>query len=448
MVQVSSRSGLINGFTKDNLDIFLGIPYAHPPINEQRFKHSILLDHWNDPIDATNFKAIPPQPYNKLETFFSSQSQTTIAQNEDCLYLNIWKQHNHRTNKPVIIYFYGGSFVNGHGSAELYNPEHVVDNHDIIIITFNYRLGALGFLDWSHFDSAYHSNNGLSDQINVLKWVKRNIASFGGDPNNVTLMGQSAGSMSIMALMRMPQVNNLYHKAILLSGTLRLDTIEQAQIKAQQFRQLMIQQLNLTDVQQLTTANILMLMDKMDEVHGKSKGLELIYAPIQTIDISEQTTSNHPIVVCYTTDEGYIYIKNEHKKLSPQRFVEVMALNDITVEANYVTSAKQQSQAITNWYFKYPAQQFLSQLSVKQSELWLAEFAWYDQCDSLFSSAYHILDMIFWFGNLQILTAHHITVTKPVRQLSLRMQHDLVHFARTGTMPWPRYTNNNRHVYI
>lgn len=447
MVEVTTQGGIINGFTKDHLDIFLGIPYAHPPIKEYRFKHSKLLTHWKQPIDATYTKGIPPQPYNKLEMFFSSKSHT-FAQDEDCLYLNIWKQHNHESNKPVIIYFYGGSFVNGHGSAELYNPEHIVNNHDVIVITFNYRLGALGFLDWSLFDDSYNCNNGLSDQINVLKWVKRNIASFGGDPNNVTLMGQSAGSMSIMALMRMPQLNNLYHQVMLLSGTLRMDTIEQAQFKAQQFKQLMMQQLNIKDVQQLTTANILMLMNKIDELHGKSKGLELIYAPIQTEDFSEQTTSKHPVVVCYTTNEGDIYIKNESRKLAPHRFVEVMALNDITVNALNVTSAKQQSQAISEWYFKFPARQFLTQLSDRQTELWLAEFTWYDHPNPLFVSAYHILDMIFWFGNLQILTAHHTTVTEPIRQLSQRMQHDLVHFACTGTMPWPRYASNNRHIYM
>lgn len=103
-----------------------------------------MLKTWDKTIEATSFKSIPPQPYNKLETFFSSHAQL-FNQSEDCLYLNIWCQNNQYNNKPVIIYFYGGGFVNGHGSQELYTPEHIVARHDVIVITFNYRLGALGF---------------------------------------------------------------------------------------------------------------------------------------------------------------------------------------------------------------------------------------------------------------------------------------------------------------
>ena len=91
-----------------------------------------------------------------------------------------------------------GSFLQGHGTAELYCPEHIVEQENIIVVTFNYRLGALGYLDWSYFNQHLNYNNGISDQINVLRWVHQYIEHFGGDSNNVTLMGQSAGSMSIM----------------------------------------------------------------------------------------------------------------------------------------------------------------------------------------------------------------------------------------------------------
>ncbi len=94
-----------------------------------------------------------------------------------------------RQKKPVIIYFYGGSFENGHGTAELYQPAHLVQNNDIIVITCNYRLGALGYLDWSYFNKGFHSNNGLSDQINVMNWVHQFIESFGGDANNIYFNG-------------------------------------------------------------------------------------------------------------------------------------------------------------------------------------------------------------------------------------------------------------------
>ena len=106
-----------------------------------------------------------------------------------------------------------GGFTQGHGTADLYNPYHIVEHEDIIVITFNYRLGALGFLDWSALDPQFDYNNGLSDQMNALKWVHHYIEYFGGDPNNVTLMGQSAGSMSILALMQIPELDTYYHKS-------------------------------------------------------------------------------------------------------------------------------------------------------------------------------------------------------------------------------------------
>ena len=161
-------------------------------------------------VDATQFRAIPPQPFNKLETFFSTTKQK-FQPNEDCLHLNIWRQSTGKAKKPVIIYFYGGGFINGHGSANY--------------ILQNILLSNMGFLDWSYFK--YDKNNGLSDQIAVLKWVAHFIKYFGGDPDNVTLWGQSAGSMSIQALMQQPQLDHYYHQVI-LSGILQLDSAKLA----------------------------------------------------------------------------------------------------------------------------------------------------------------------------------------------------------------------------
>lgn len=448
-MKVSTRGGIIRGNTIDGLDIFLGIPYAQPPIYERRFKHSVPLTKWEHPIDATSIAPIPPQPYNKLETFFSSHKQT-FTQDENCLYLNIWKQHNHKTLKPVIIYFYGGGFINGHGTAELYNPQHLVEQEDVIVITFNYRLGAWGFLDWSYFDSTLDCNNGLSDQVSVLKWVHAFIEDFGGDPNNITLMGQSAGSMSIMALMSIPQLDQYYHKVMLLSGTLRLDSVNTGRLKAQHFEKLMHQHFDYTSIQQLNTDDILTLMSYDELARGKSKGLELIYNPIKTSEMRHRHSMHKPIFVGYTADEGDIYIKNESKKLAPTRFVEVMALNDITLAEKDVQTASQQSSMITQYYFKQPAEHFLQQLSLhsEHTNLWCACFSWHDNKHSKFQSAYHILDVIFWFGSLQILKAHQLIPSTSTEELSRRMRHDVAYFALHGKMPWEPYNQQSTHIHI
>lgn len=446
MVTVTTTSGNIHGISEDGFIKFLGIPYVYPPTHHRRFKHSELYTSWDCDIEATHFKAIPPQPYNKLETFFSSEN-VTFPQSEDCLYLNIWMQNNDNTNKPVIIYFYGGGFVNGHGSAELYTPESIVQQHDVIVVTFNYRLGALGFLDWSYFDVSFNKNNGLSDQINALKWVHHYIESFGGNPQNVTVMGQSAGSMSIMALMQIPELDTLYHKVTLLSGTLRLDKEENGYLKAQHFHKLMDTHVPNKELEDLTTTDILELQALDETSRGKSKGLELIYAPIEDDCMARPLSQfTKPVVVGVTNDEGDCYIRNESRKLEASRFVEVMALNDINVKEANAQTGKQQAQLVTDLYFKTPALQLLDTLN--NAQRWLLRFDWHLPTSFEFNSAYHILDLVFWFGKMNILRAHGIKNLTSETKLSQQMISDLITFAKSDTMPWQPYHSNNKNPHI
>ena len=449
MVTIQTDGGSIRGIEKDGLHMFLGIPYAYPPTEHRRFKHSELVTTWDNIIDALAFQNIPPQPDNKLETFFSSKP-VSFNQSEDCLYLNIWSQNNQLKNKPVIIYFYGGGFVNGHGSAELYTPEHIVEQHDAVVVTFNYRLGALGYLDWPYFNQNYHKNNGLSDQINVLKWVHRFIEDFGGDPHNITLMGQSAGSMSIMALMQQPELDMYYQKVILLSGTLQLDTLQNGYLKAQHFDKLREHHFPNKEIEELTANEILKLMAEDEKVSGKSKGLELIYAPIDDTTMCRPLSEfTKPVVVGYTQDEGDCYIRNESRKLVPQRFVDVMKLNNIRINIEQAQTGQQQAQVVTDLYFKRPALQFLDNLK-NNSHKWLARFDWSLLSHPAFNSAYHILDLVFWFGKMEILNAHDVKDLTSEKVLSQQMMNDLFYFAKNSIMPWAPYTlhHTQPHKYI
>ncbi|RIL72499.1 carboxylesterase/lipase family protein [Staphylococcus devriesei] len=449
MVTIQTRGGSIRGIEKDSLHMFLGIPYAYPPIKNRRFKHSELVTTWDNIIDASAFQSIPPQPDNKFETFFSSKL-ASFDQSEDCLYLNIWTQNNQLKNKPVMIYFYGGGFINGHGSAELYTPEHIVQQHDVIVVTFNYRLGALGYLDWSYFNQSYQKNNGLSDQINVLKWVHRFIKDFGGDPHNITLMGQSAGSMSIMALIQQPELDMYYRKAILLSGTLQLDTPLIGYLKAQHFDKLREQYFPNKEIEELTDNEILKLMEEDESARRKSKGLELIYAPIDDTTMYRSLSEfTKPVVVSYTQNEGDCYIRNESRKLAPQRFVEVMKLNDIIINIEEAQTGQQQAQVVTDLYFKQPALQFLDNLK-NNPHKWLVRFDWSLSSHSDFKSAYHILDLIFWFGKMEILNAHNVKNLTSEIALSQQIMNDLAYFAKNSTMPWTPYSihHTQPHVYI
>lgn len=453
MVNITLNNRIVKGIynNENDIDAFLGIRYAD--LKYGRFKHSELITSLPKSVDATFFNNIPPQPYNQLEDFFSSGVYfhfNQFTQDEDCLYLNIWRRH-HSQNKtrPVIIYFYGGGFVNGHGSAELYQPQSVVEQEDVIVVTFNYRLGSWGFLDWSFFNSNYECNNGLSDQINAIKWVHHHIKNFGGDPNNVTLMGQSAGSMSIMALMQLPETESYFHKVMLLSGTLRLDSRKIGYEKAQNFSEIIAENYPNSTIDSLTTENIMNIMNLDQTTRGQSKGLDLIYAPIQTSSMTMNNPNfSKPIFVSYTQNEGDIYIKSESRKLSPDRFVKAMAFNGVEIEISDAISAQQQSTCITDYIFQQPAHDFLKSISHNPNR-WLASFQWHQPNNTYYHSAYHILDIVFWFGHLDILKANGLDVTTHERELSMKMIHDLAYFARFSKMPWLPYQvgHTTPHIY-
>lgn len=190
---------------------FTGVPYAEPPIDELRFKAPVPAVPWKGVLDATKQHAICPQ-MNVYEENFN------ISGNEDCLYLNVYTPRieflNNEQLLPVLFYIHGGGWMCG--SANMYGPKILLDQ-DVILVTTNYRLGALGFL--STGDSVVPGNNGLKDQNLALKWVKNNIIHFGGNPSSITMFGQSAGAASTHYHTLSPLSKDLINGAILLSGS-------------------------------------------------------------------------------------------------------------------------------------------------------------------------------------------------------------------------------------
>ncbi|MCA9644108.1 MAG: carboxylesterase family protein [Polyangiaceae bacterium] len=216
-VDVETSTGPIHGEEAGELRIFRGIPYAAPPLSELRFRATTPHAIWSERLDTTQFG--PGCPQNG-DSVLNPVSETS----EDCLTLNIWAHQNAPDDalRPVMVYLHGGGFVSGAGSSPLYESTRVASQGDVVVVTLNYRLGALGFLATDEIraengsDSAW--NNGLLDQRAALRWIQANIAAFGGDPGNVTLFGQSAGGVSVCAHLAMSESRHLFHKAILQSA--------------------------------------------------------------------------------------------------------------------------------------------------------------------------------------------------------------------------------------
>ena len=210
---------------------FLGIPYATPPVGDRRW-HVSTLARLRGPIDATRFGAACPQGegttlwYRKLAVAMGSDSDVVPPPPpgaENCLFLNIWSPAAPRAKAakglPVMVWVHGGSNISGYGHEPDYRGARLAGK-GVIVVTLNYRLGALGFFAHPAIADVSAGRQGLSDQITALRWVQANIAAFGGDPARVTLFGESAGGTDIVALMHIPVARGLFARAIIESGYL------------------------------------------------------------------------------------------------------------------------------------------------------------------------------------------------------------------------------------
>ena len=215
---VATKSGKIAGSFANGLYIFKGIPYATPPVGELRWLPPQPVKKWNGVREANEFGAIAPQTIMPVGPF----GQAPQPQSEDCLFLNVWTPGLDNTPRPVMVWIHGGAFTLGAGSDPSYDSGILPKRGNIVMVSINYRLGMLGFLRLKNVTGGKipaTGNEGMMDQVAALKWVKDNIAAFGGDPGNITVFGESAGGMSIACLMAMPSAKGLFHKGILESGS-------------------------------------------------------------------------------------------------------------------------------------------------------------------------------------------------------------------------------------
>ena len=228
---VTIADGTVSGSFDERTGIttFKGIPFAAPPVGDLRWKAPQPVEPWEGVKQCTEFSASPiqgtPMPFRMWTQEYIAPKEPL---SEDCLYLNVWTPANDASEKrPVFVYIYGGGFSSGGSAVPIYDGEEMAKK-GLVFISINYRVGTLGFL--AHPELTAESPNnasgnyGLLDQVEALKWVNKNIAAFGGDPNNVTIAGQSAGAFSINYLVASPLTKGLIHRAIAESGGAVLST--------------------------------------------------------------------------------------------------------------------------------------------------------------------------------------------------------------------------------
>lgn len=219
---VKLDSGLVSGTLGDpGIKTYFGIPFAAPPVRENRWRAPQPVSHWDGVLTA-NRK--PAECTQRLRNADTNQYYGEELAGEDCLYLNLWSPASAKKGErlPVVVYVYGGAFFVGSASMPLYGGDGLAKK-GVIYVAANYRVGVFGFMAHPEATSesghAASGNWGLLDQIAALQWVRRNIAAFGGDPDNVTLVGQSAGAMSISCLQASPLARGLFRRIIAMSGS-------------------------------------------------------------------------------------------------------------------------------------------------------------------------------------------------------------------------------------
>lgn len=209
--EVDTRDGIVVGARTDTVWRFLGIPYAAPPVADLRFRAPEPPEPWSEPHNANTFGAICPQ----------LDAGGDLVGDEDCLSLNVWTTRS-ESPQPVMVWIHGGGFVQGSSAVTAYDGAYLAGQHGVVIVSINYRLGGLGFLALEALASedpdGINGNYGLRDQIAALRWVQDNIAAFGGDPEQVTIFGESAGGASVCALLGIPAAADTFDRAIIQSG--------------------------------------------------------------------------------------------------------------------------------------------------------------------------------------------------------------------------------------
>lgn len=277
---VSVTGGIIRGSLQNGIYQYLGVPYAKA---RERFVRADPVTPWKRVMDATCYGAISPQ-----YLFGTAKPVTDVPVSNNCQNLNIWtKTLDVAAKKPVMVWLHGGGFIGGSGNEGWYDGENLSRYGDVVVVTVNHRLNVLGHLDLSAYGKKYKdsANVGSMDMVDALRWIRTNIAKFGGDPYNITLFGQSGGGSKILELMTAPSAKGLFQKAIVQSGTSDTTGIRfTPKAISQEVTEETLKNLGLTgrDIESLQTIDVEKLWDASDRALQTVANRHKIPSPLGT----------------------------------------------------------------------------------------------------------------------------------------------------------------------
>ena len=453
---VQTRSGALLGKQKNGVFQFNGIPYAAPPTGKDRFKRAMPVAPWDEIRDATRFGPAAPQtPCGGMT------DNVQVRWNEDCLFLNICTPGIDQQKRPVLVWIHGGAYRTGQGAIPWYNGTSFAVNGNIVVVSINYRLGALGFTDLSEYGEDYATSgiNGTLDQITALEWVRDNIADFGGDPDQVTIAGESAGGFSVTTLLGSERAQGLFHRAIPQSGAAHHTLTKTT---GQHVTELFMRELNAQNLQQILAADVQEILEAQQnasmafEKSGAGGGVQAFY-PVEGNEIIPDSLltairsgvgATVPVLTGTNKDEASLFIMAEVSTAQLNQQVDLLGGGQDLIDAykRIYPSATTTDIAIaisTDFTFKIPAIRLAEARYALGAETHLYQFNWESRTGNL--KATHALEIPFAFNTLESAGVKLFIGDGPLPQaLADKMHQTWTTFIKGEQLDWPGYDTTKR----
>ncbi|MFF9454645.1 carboxylesterase/lipase family protein [Streptomyces flaveolus] len=468
---VRTATGAVRGRREDTLTVFRGIPFAEPPVGDARFAAPRPARPWDGIRDAVAFGPPPPQDLGLV----GQAGAPGAPEGDDWLTVNVWTpEPDPAAHRPVMVWIYGGAYKLGHAGSPGYDARRLAEDGDLVVVTFNYRVGMEGF---AHLEGA-PANRGLLDQVAALEWVRDNIAAFGGDPDQVTVFGESAGAGSLAALLAMPRAAGLFRRAIAQSvpGTFFSDALARdvaGALAAEAGLRPTVADLSAVAPDRLVAAGQTLAAKMLQHVDrwGRAAPTVTPYSPVVDGEVLPVTpwqalasgaSRDIDLIVGHNRDEFRLFssMAGTSDRITDERAASALRMfapgpdGERTYRAAFPDASPGElyERVQTDWLFAMPSLHLAEAHLAGGGRSYVYELTWPAPGNGGALGACHALDLPLLFGtfdaDMGVLLFAGAEPSPEALALSARFRASWTAFARTGDPGWPAYDTGRRLVQV